>query len=324
MEINNHEKGPIRSFRDLDVYQTSYQAMLAVHKEILPQLSGSEKYDLRDQLSRSSKAVPRLIAEGHSKRHQHAGFQKYIDDAHAEANETIVSLEQCRDLYKINAELCIKLVDTYDKIARQLFNLAAAWDQFKSRRRQTQPLDDTRGAAVQHKTHPGFTLIELLVVAGMTVILATVVTLSFQGLRSSQEINAARADFISKLRGIQGNILGGKIVAGITQAADAYVITLNTGSDNYQIDYEVNCEVACVSTLLETVRYSQFGSGVTLDSMTVNGSPDASVVIRISAPYGAIFVDAAANRVVVARLLHASGQTKDVLIDGISGRVAPQ
>ena len=119
--------------------------MLITHREILPKLPQSEKYDLRDQLSRSTKAVPRLIAEGYTKKHQKAGFQKYIDDAHTESNETIVGLEQCKDLYNINAELCNQLIDNYDKISRQLFNLAEAWDKFQNRRR-TPPSDDTRSA----------------------------------------------------------------------------------------------------------------------------------------------------------------------------------
>ena len=73
--------------------------MLLVMKEIVPKLPNSEKYDLKDQLSRSCKAIPRLIAEGYAKKHQKSGFQKYLDDAMGECNETIVSLEQCRDLY---------------------------------------------------------------------------------------------------------------------------------------------------------------------------------------------------------------------------------
>lgn len=146
---NNTETKPIKSFRDLNVFQGAYGAMLTIHKEIITKLPDAEKYDLHSQLSRSSKAIPRLIAEGHSKRHQKAGFQKYIDDAHAEANETIVSIEQCRDLYGVSPELCNKLIDGYDKIARQLFNLAEAWDQFKNRRRKTLPQDDTRGAVAK-------------------------------------------------------------------------------------------------------------------------------------------------------------------------------
>ena len=66
-------------------------------KEIVPRLPDSEKFDLKDQLSRSSKAIPRLIAEGFAKKHQKAGFQKYLDDAMAESNETQVSVCQSKD-----------------------------------------------------------------------------------------------------------------------------------------------------------------------------------------------------------------------------------
>jgi four helix bundle protein len=66
----------ITSFRDLEVYQNTYQAMLLVMKEIIPRLPDSERYDLKNQLSRCCKAIPRLIAEGYAKRHQKQGFQK--------------------------------------------------------------------------------------------------------------------------------------------------------------------------------------------------------------------------------------------------------
>ena len=123
---------PIKSFRDLEVYQEAYRASIVIATEILPKLPDSEKYDLKDQLSRSSKAVPRLIAEGYAKRHQKQGFQKYLDDAMAEANETAVGLDQCRDIYSIDV---LNLVDIYDKIGRQLYNLSTAWSKFKDERR---------------------------------------------------------------------------------------------------------------------------------------------------------------------------------------------
>lgn len=126
-----YEKPIIKSFRDLEVYQNSYQAALKVHSEILPKLPESERYDLKDQLSRSTKAIPRLIAEGYGKRHQKAGFQKYLDDAIAESNETIVGIDMCRDMYKLESTLCDQLVDTYDKTSRQLYNLSKARTDFK-------------------------------------------------------------------------------------------------------------------------------------------------------------------------------------------------
>ena len=130
------DKKPIKSFKDLDVYQSSYKAMLSVFQHILPKLPKEEQYDLKDQLRRSAKAIPRLIAEGHSKRHQKRGFQKYLDDAMAESNETIVSLNQAKDVYSnyVDINVCNELIDIYDKTSRQLYNLSLAWTKFGQRK----------------------------------------------------------------------------------------------------------------------------------------------------------------------------------------------
>ena len=105
-------------------------------KEIVPKLPEKEKYDLTDQSSRACKAIPRLIAEGYAKRHQRAGFKKYIDDAMAECNEMVVNLCQCRDLYGnyIDIDTCETLIDIYDKSGRQLYKLGLAWSNFKMQR----------------------------------------------------------------------------------------------------------------------------------------------------------------------------------------------
>jgi len=81
-----NSKVKIRSFRDLEIYQESYELSLIVNRQIITKLPKEKKYDLVDQLRRPSKAVPRLIAEGYSKRHQAKGFQKYLDGALAESN----------------------------------------------------------------------------------------------------------------------------------------------------------------------------------------------------------------------------------------------
>ena len=131
----------IASFHDGDVYQSTYQASVVVLTRIVPKLPKSEQYDLADQLRRSVKAIPRLIAEGFAKRHQKKGFQKYLDDATGESNETIVSLCHVRDIYKIETELTEKLIDIYDKAARQLYNLACVWESFGPRK--TKPKVET-------------------------------------------------------------------------------------------------------------------------------------------------------------------------------------
>jgi len=134
----------ITSYQDLDVYQRAYKASILVMTKIVPKLPESEKYDLKDQLARSCKAVPRLIAEGFAKKHQKAGFQKYIDDAMGEANETQVGLCQCKDIYPnhIDINLCKDLIKEYDIIGKQLYRLEEAWNKF-SRKPKTNTKNQT-------------------------------------------------------------------------------------------------------------------------------------------------------------------------------------
>jgi four helix bundle protein len=126
------EKKKILSYEDLDVYQRAYRCCIRVMKEIIPYLPESEKYDLKDQLSRSSKSVPRLISEGFAKKYQKAGFQRYLTDGIGESNETAVSLRQARDIYPnyININVADELIAEYKIISKQLFRLQERWTQF--------------------------------------------------------------------------------------------------------------------------------------------------------------------------------------------------
>jgi len=124
----------IKSFTDLEVYQRSYKTSLIVIKKIIPKLPPEEKYDLADQLRRSVKAIPRLIAEGYAKRHQKKGFQKYLDDALAESNETIVSLNHAKDLYNVNHNSCVIVIKEYEIISKQIYKLSSVWVTFGARK----------------------------------------------------------------------------------------------------------------------------------------------------------------------------------------------
>src|SRR5262245_30027284 len=128
------ENGKVKSYLDLRVYQRSYAACLRVMKEIVPRLPDSEKNDLKSQLSRSAKAIPRLIAEGFAKKHQKAGFQKYLDDAMGESNESQVSLCQGKDIYPKHVDIstCEELITEYDIIGKQIFRLRESWSKFSA------------------------------------------------------------------------------------------------------------------------------------------------------------------------------------------------
>jgi four helix bundle protein len=133
----SEKQKPITSFRDLEVYRNSYAACVNVMTKILPNLPDSEKFDLKKQLSSSAKAIPRLIAEGYAKRHQRHGFQKYLDDAMAECNETIVGMEMCKDIFGkyVDMKLCEELVGIYDVCGRQLYRLREAWGKFSKEKK---------------------------------------------------------------------------------------------------------------------------------------------------------------------------------------------
>ena len=64
----------------------------------------------------------------------------------AESNETIVSLTQAKDIYSslVDVKMCERLIDIYDKVSRQCYNLALAWDKFSERKSRAQPKDGTR------------------------------------------------------------------------------------------------------------------------------------------------------------------------------------
>lgn len=224
----------IKSFKDLGVYQNLYRACILVMTKIIPNLPGNEKYDLRDQLSRSCKAAPRLIAEGYAKKHQKFGFQKYIDDAMAECNESMVCLEQVKDIYKIEIRLVEELLDTYDKSARQLFRLAEAWDRFKDRSRRTKPKDDTGGDTNNRgtdNTKDAFSLLEMLVVI---FIMALIGTLGLANYRSGQRMNDLIAEsqkIVSIFKQAQSMALTGYIPVGETERTDCgYGVNIDTGN----------------------------------------------------------------------------------------------
>ncbi|MFA5318573.1 MAG: four helix bundle protein [Patescibacteria group bacterium] len=123
---------PIRTFRDLYVYQNLYKAMVIVHTKIVPSLPKEEKFDLADQMKRASKSAPALIAEGFTKRYQPKHWHRYLEDSSGEANEMIHHLSVCVDVYPqyIDVQLCKETIDLYDLSCRQLSKLDQSWKNF--------------------------------------------------------------------------------------------------------------------------------------------------------------------------------------------------
>jgi four helix bundle protein len=86
-----------QSFEKLAAWQKAHQLMLDIHKRLLPLLPKEEKYDLVDQLRRSSKSVPANIAEG-AGRYYYMDNVRFCYNARGSLDETLNHLIAARDL----------------------------------------------------------------------------------------------------------------------------------------------------------------------------------------------------------------------------------
>ena len=121
----------IKSFRDLEVYQESFQLQIDID-EILKLFPQSEKFLLSDQMRRASRGIPSLIAEGWSRRESIKEFQKYLREATGEANEMIsYTLLAKYKNYVRKVGYCDELISRYEKLAKKLTNLKNNWQNFK-------------------------------------------------------------------------------------------------------------------------------------------------------------------------------------------------
>ena len=88
--------GVAKSFRDLRVYQLARKAVGDVF-EAAESFPLAERYQLVDQIRRSSRATKALIAEGWARRRYKAAFVSKIDEALGEATETQSWLDDALD-----------------------------------------------------------------------------------------------------------------------------------------------------------------------------------------------------------------------------------
>ena len=123
---------PVRSFRDLEVYQKALEGAVMVAKDILPILKDVD-YPLRDEMALCSLEIPRFIAEAHSVRFddKDAGLI-LLNKSMAGCNKMVVYLEQVRDIYsdKVEKVLIEELIRKYIYNRRKIFNLYKTWKRF--------------------------------------------------------------------------------------------------------------------------------------------------------------------------------------------------
>jgi four helix bundle protein len=115
MQLAKHNKAILvlrmaGSFRDLTVYQKAFALAMKIF-EITQKFPSEEKYELTDQIRRSSRAVCRAIGEGYRKRQYPKHFSSKMSHADMENTETQVSLDFAKTCKYISQDEYQELLD---------------------------------------------------------------------------------------------------------------------------------------------------------------------------------------------------------------------
>lgn len=124
---------PVRSFRDLDIYQKTLECSVLVVKDLVPEL---EKlgYSFRENMVNCAMSVPLFIGEAHSMRFaSFEGGVMLLEKSMAGCNKMIIYLEQMKGVYgsKLDVSLIDDLVGRYADSRIKSFHLEKSWKKFK-------------------------------------------------------------------------------------------------------------------------------------------------------------------------------------------------
>ena len=117
----------IKGFKDIQVYQESYELALSVYK-ISREYPPEERYGLTGQIQRAGTSIPLNIAEGYGKQDTAAEFKRYLRMALGSANEMMVLLDLSRDLGYVSKESATNLYERYSVLAKRINRLIERWE----------------------------------------------------------------------------------------------------------------------------------------------------------------------------------------------------
>jgi four helix bundle protein len=108
-----------KGFRQLTVYNKAFELAMEIF-EITKNFPVEEKYELTDQIRRSSRAVCRAIGEGYRKRQYPKHFSSKMSDSDMENTETQVSLDFALRCNYISKEQYNSLIEKSEEVGKLL------------------------------------------------------------------------------------------------------------------------------------------------------------------------------------------------------------
>ncbi len=109
----------MKNYKDLEIYQLSYDLAVKIHKMTL-ELPKYELYEEGSQIRRSSKGITSCIVEGYGRRKYKSDFIKFLIYAHASCDETILHLNLLKDTHDLNNEEMKYFLNVYDELGGKI------------------------------------------------------------------------------------------------------------------------------------------------------------------------------------------------------------
>ena len=108
----------MKSFRDLEIYQMTYNLAIKVHKMTM-QLPQYEMYEQGSQVRRSTKSIKDNIAEGYGRRRYKNEFIRFLVFSHASCDEAISQLTMIDEIH-FESKGLIELISEYEILSRKI------------------------------------------------------------------------------------------------------------------------------------------------------------------------------------------------------------
>jgi len=112
----------VRHYRELDVYQNAMNLALKVF-ESTKHWPSEERFNLSDQIRRSSRSVCTDLAEAWRKRRYRAAFVAKLSDSETEAAETQVSAEIAKRCRYFDEATFRDIDECYEKVIGQIVRM---------------------------------------------------------------------------------------------------------------------------------------------------------------------------------------------------------
>src|SRR2546423_13742171 len=114
--------GLVKHYRELDVYQNAMNLTMKIF-ELTKHWPSEERFNLTDQIRRSSRSVCTNLAEAWRKRRYRAAFVAKLSDSETEAAETQVWAEIAMRCRHFDQNVFREIDESYEKVLGQIVKI---------------------------------------------------------------------------------------------------------------------------------------------------------------------------------------------------------